>query len=79
VKKEKNCHLNKDGKSLIVIKLKKSFSKISEITGFKKSTVFDTINRFKKTNSATNLPRSGRQPVLSPSDNRYLRLCALRD
>jgi transposase len=41
--------------------------------------VSDTINRFKKTNSAKNLSRSGRPPALSPSDNRYLRLCALRD
>jgi IS30 family transposase len=38
-----NCH-----------KLKKYIRKISEITGFQKSTVSDTINRFKKTNSAKN-------------------------
>ena len=58
---------------------KHSIRKISELTGIAKSTVSDTIARFKKNNSCSSLPRSGRPPVISASDNRYLKLCALRD
>lgn len=60
-------------------KVKHSIRQISKLTGFKCSTVFDTIARFKKTNSVSSLPRSGRPPALSPSDSRYLRLCSIRD
>lgn len=60
-------------------KLKHSIRKISELTGVKSSTVCDTIARFKKTNSCCSLPRSGRPKVISASDKRYLKLCALRD
>lgn len=58
---------------------KHSVKKICELSGCKISTVYYTINRFKKTNSCFDLPRSERPSKLNNSDERYLKLSALRD
>jgi transposase len=58
---------------------KNSMRKIAALTGYPLSTVFDTIDRFRKTKSLKNLPRSGRPSAITESDRRYLKLCALRN
>jgi transposase len=47
-------------------------SEIIKITGFPKSTVYDIVNRLKKTGSVEHLPIPGRPLVLSPKKRRYL-------
>ena len=58
---------------------KNSMRKIAALTGYGVSTVFRTIDRFRKTNSLQNLPRSGRPSSLTESDRRFLKLCSLRN
>lgn len=71
--------IEKRSEIITFFKLKYSVKKICELTGCKMSTVYYTINRFKKTGSCADLPRSGRPSKLNYSDHRYLKLCALRD
>ena len=47
-------------------------SEIIKITGFPKSTVYDIINRLKKTGNVEHLPIPGRPLVLTPKKRRYL-------
>ncbi|GBC03809.1 hypothetical protein RclHR1_05330008 [Rhizophagus clarus] len=47
-------------------------SEIIKITGFPKSTVYDIVNRLKKTGSVKHLPIPGRPLILSPTKRRYL-------
>ncbi|PKY34293.1 hypothetical protein RhiirB3_453878, partial [Rhizophagus irregularis] len=47
-------------------------SEIIKMTGFPKSTVYDIINRLKKTGSVEHLPVPGRPLVLTPKKRRYL-------
>ncbi|CAB4490388.1 unnamed protein product [Rhizophagus irregularis] len=47
-------------------------SEIIKMTGFPKSTVYDIINRLKKTGSVEHLPISGHPLVLTPKKRRYL-------
>ncbi|CAB4393067.1 unnamed protein product [Rhizophagus irregularis] len=47
-------------------------SEIIKMTGFPKSTVYDIINRLKKTGSVEHLPVPGRPLVLTPKKCRYL-------
>ncbi|RGB23274.1 hypothetical protein C1646_774753 [Rhizophagus diaphanus] len=42
------------------------------MTGFPKSTVYDIINRLKKTGSVEHLPIPGRPLILTPKKRRYL-------
>lgn len=70
---EKRCEI------ITLYHSKHPVKKICELSGCKMSTVYYTIDRFKKTNSCLDLPRSGRPPKLNDSDKRYLKLSALRD
>ncbi|CAB4396436.1 unnamed protein product [Rhizophagus irregularis] len=47
-------------------------SEIIKMTGFPKSTVYDIINRLKKTGSVEHLPVPGRPLILTPKKHRYL-------
>lgn len=58
---------------------KHSMREIARITGNVLSTVYKTIDRFKKTNTLNSLPKSGRPSALNESDRCYLRLCSVRD
>lgn len=80
----KKSELSLEERAKIVGLYKQSLPKLSmraiaAFTGYGVSTVFRTIDRFKKTNSLQNLPRSGRPTFITESDRRYLKLCALRN
>jgi transposase len=45
---------------------------IETILGFPKTTIHDTIKRYKNENQISNAPRSGRPPILSERDIRHL-------
>lgn len=77
--KRKDLSVEERSKIISYHKLKFSVRQISSLTVVKSSTVQDTITRFKNTNSCESLPRSGRPPLLSQSDKRFLNLCAVRD
>ena len=47
-------------------------AEIIKITGFSKSTVYDIINRLKKTENIEHLPIPGRPLILTPKKRRYL-------
>ena len=57
----------------------KNMRTIAALTGHALSTICKTIQRFNKFNSYQSLPRSGRPRVLTESDRRYLKLCAVRN
>jgi transposase len=71
--------IEKRSEIITLYKTKLPVKKICEISGCKMSTVYFTIDRFKKINSCLDLPRSGRPSKLNNSDKRYLKLSVLRD
>ena len=66
----------------VIIRLKaekKTTAFIAKVVKCSKGTVSKTLKRFRETNSNESRPRSGRPPLISESDSKYIAQIAQRD